>query len=428
MLSASEVFVPGGFPTHTYVDRTQPSQRELDCRVTDALEEKGKFVSVSGPSKAGKTVLIEKAIGKDNLIAISGGGIRSAEDVWNRILDWMDSPDSISNSQADTHANKIGGGGLIEGSLPLVAKGQVTTTAENTTTDATTSTQTKTRRGIEQVISEIADSDFVILIDDFHYIPRDVQKEVMRQIKDAVRRGLKVVTAAVLHRADEAIRANQEMQGRFTSIDLEYWSREELTPIARKGFVALNLSIPDNVIEILATEAAGSPQLMQTLCLQLCRNVDHRVKSMAVVNKTPTEHEVQEALEDTAQTMDFRSLVDVLDCGPKERGKERKIYPHTDGRSGDVYRCILRAIAADPPRLAFTYDELVSRVRKLCSSDAPTGSSVQGSCEQMIRLAQTRFPDERQIDWNKEREVLDIAEPYLLFYLRWSHRLDEPNE
>ncbi len=214
----------------------------------------------------------------------------------------------------------------------------------------------------------------------------------------------------------------------FTSIDLEYWTRPELADIARKGFAALNLGIANNIIEILATEAAGSPQLMQTLCLQLCRNLNHRTKTLGSVQKTPTENEIREALEDTAQTMDFRSLVDVLDCGPKERGKERKIYPHTDGGSGDVYRCILRAIAADPPRLTFPYDELVSRVRRMCASDAPTGSSVQGSCEQMIRLAQTRFPDERQIDWNKEREVLDIAEPYLLFYLRWSHRLDEPNE
>ena len=75
---------------------------------------------------------------------------------------------------------------------------------------------------MDQVVSEVADSDFVILLDDFHYIPRDVQVEVMRQIKEAARRKLKVIIAAVLHRADEAIRANQEMQGRFTSIDIEY--------------------------------------------------------------------------------------------------------------------------------------------------------------------------------------------------------------
>jgi uncharacterized protein (DUF3820 family) len=46
----------------------------------------------------------------------------------------------------------------------------------------------------------------------------------------------------------------------------------------------------------------------------------------------------------------------------------------------------------------------------------------------MIKLARTKFPDEKAIDWNKEREILDIAEPYLLFYFRWSGRLKEPNE
>ena len=78
---------------------------------------------------------------------------------------------------------------------------------------------------------------------------------------------------------------------------------------------------------------------MQTLCLQLCRNINHREKTTGLVAKNPTDAEVRQTLEDAAQTMDFRTLVDVLDCGPKERGKERKIYPHRDGRSGDVYRC-----------------------------------------------------------------------------------------
>ncbi|MEK9953069.1 MAG: hypothetical protein VW687_13045, partial [Curvibacter sp.] len=64
-MRANEVFTPKGEPGVTYVD--------------DHLIEKGKrllqdlsagpcVVSLSGPSKSGKTVFIEKTLGRDNLI------------------------------------------------------------------------------------------------------------------------------------------------------------------------------------------------------------------------------------------------------------------------------------------------------------------------------------------------------------------------
>lgn len=43
----------------------------------------------------------------------------------------------------------------------------------------------------------------------------------------------------------------------------------------------------------------------------------------------------------------------------------------------------------------------------------------------MDKLALERFPDERALSWDATKEVLDIPDPYLLFYLRWSGRLAE---
>lgn len=58
--------------------------------------------------------------------------------------------------------------------------------------------------------------------------------------------------------------------------------------------------------------------------------------------------------------------------------------------------------------------------------DAPVGSSVTGSCLHMSKLAEDRFPNERVIDWDEQKQVLDIPNPYF-FYLRWSDRLQQSN-
>ena len=107
----------------------------------------------------------------------------------------------------------------------------------------------------------------------------------------------------------------------------------------------------------------------------------------------------------------------------RARGTERKTYQFVDGTEGDVYRAVLQALAADPPRLSFPYEELLRRTADVCTSESPVGSSVTGTCLHMTKLAQEKFPDERAVDWDEQKQVFDIPDPYLLFYLRWSGRL-----
>jgi hypothetical protein len=38
----------------------------------------------------------------------------------------------------------------------------------------------------------------------------------------------------------------------------------------------------------------------------------------------------------------------------------------------------------------------------------------------MSKLALEKFPNERAIDWDEAKQVIDIPDPYLLFYLRCS--------
>jgi hypothetical protein len=41
----------------------------------------------------------------------------------------------------------------------------------------------------------------------------------------------------------------------------------------------------------------------------------------------------------------------------------------------------------------------------------------------MAKIALDKFPRERTIDWDESKSVFDLPDPYLMFYLRWSGRL-----
>lgn len=114
MVKATDVFTPNKVPTITYVQRDE----EAEQKTRDAFDIPNIVVSLSGPSKSGKTVLVNKVVEKDHLITVSGASIRQADDLWNKVLCWMDVPlvDTKACSQkvgADIKAGASGEAGVI---------------------------------------------------------------------------------------------------------------------------------------------------------------------------------------------------------------------------------------------------------------------------------------------------------------------------
>jgi hypothetical protein len=421
-IKVQEVFVPGAYPQHTYIQR---AARGLEQELRDALETPGQVISLAGPSKSGKTVLVEKVVGRNSLIPISGAILRTPDEVWDRVLDWMDVPTSTTSSR--TTSGKIGGEVSTKGGLqlPLIAKGEVGVAANAELSREASNEIARERRGLAQVVHEVGGSDFVILLDDFHYMERSVQVEVAKTLKEATRLGVKIITAAVSHRGDDIVRANPELRGRVRAIDLGYWIPDELRQIAAIGFSILNLNIDPQTITTFIEESAGSPQLMQLLCLHACLVLNLREQASTKFTPSVDRDVLVRILEQTSSNTDFRSLIDVLDAGPRTRGTERKTYKFHDGTEGDVYRVVLRALADAPPQLSFPYQDLLGRTVKVCVGESPVGSSVTSTCLTMAKLAREKLPNERAVDWDEQKQVFDIPDPYLLFYLRWSNRLKE---
>jgi len=88
-VKATEVFTPGKLPEITYIDDHLIDRARI---LHDALETGAAVISLSGPSKSGKTVFIEKTIGKDRLIQVTGAGITEANKLWDRVFDLIGTP------------------------------------------------------------------------------------------------------------------------------------------------------------------------------------------------------------------------------------------------------------------------------------------------------------------------------------------------
>jgi hypothetical protein len=342
---ASEVFTPTSFPAFTYVER---ADRHLEQTLQQALDTPGLVVSLVGPSKSGKTVLVEKVVESDYLITVSGAELTNPQDLWGHVLDWVNAPTSTSLGTERTTGFKgsMTGGGEI--GVPLVAKGHVEIEGETSTEKAKTKNETRERSGLQQVVKEIANSAFVVLI-------RAAQDKLAQAIKEAAFRGVKICVASVPHRSDDVIRANPDLRGRVQAIDTSYWTKSDLQRIGVIGFEQLNVDPDQGALTRVAEESAGSPQLMQAICLQICyklgvsEELDDR-RRLSFYSSI-----LDDVFERTSALTNYATLTDILKRGPKERGTERLSYTLRSGGEADVYGCILRAIREPPLRLSFPY-------------------------------------------------------------------------
>lgn len=338
-LSAVDVFTPNDFPEYTYVAREGD---DIEGQLTRGLKTPRVVVSISGPSKSGKTVLVEKIVGKDNLIPVSGIEVKSGEQLWARVLSWMEGPVSTAEQTTTGGAHKFGGEAGAKAGI-LVAEATGKATYDYTRSSSTSVTETHVADGLAKVSKDIADSAYIVFLDDFHYIPKENQDDVAKHIKSAAERGIKICIATVPHRADDVVRMNHELRGRLAQVDTSFWTLQELKQIALAGFPKLNAEISDELATRLAREACGSPQLMQRICLDVCFDLGLEVELSNRKKIEFDEPRLQSILEKSSTHTDFGTMLANMHQGPKTRGSERRVHKLIDGTEGDVYRVLLLA-------------------------------------------------------------------------------------
>jgi hypothetical protein len=414
-MKAVDVFTPGGHPTFTYVDDHLHKPR---AQLLDALESRSTLVSISGPSKSGKTVFVEQTIGRDRLVHVTGAAVQAASDVWLKVFDVLGTPVPQSRSKTKTISGSMSASAEAGGTV-LVAKAKAGVSGSATLESAAEATDQTAVDLLQLLIKELRETDFVVFIDDFHYVPRAIQAELAVQIKEAIRQGVRMITAAVPYHADDVIRGNPDLRGRVFAIDFDYWDLEMLEKIAYKGFDRLNVAYRQPMVRRLATEAAGSPQLMQYLCLTSCRQVGARERPEKPVDLQNDDTLFDTICRETVPATDYSSVVEKMKEGPKIRGSERTIHATKKGWQGDVYKLLVAAIALDPPMLTLRYADLVGRMGIISTGDPPSGSSVTGACLHAAAIVND-FVGQHIIEWDEANDVLDIQDPYFLFYLRWS--------
>jgi len=410
----SEVFVPGGFPRYTYNPRTS---RKLEERLTEVADNLCKLATVTGHTKSGKTVLVRGAFPTDKAIWVDGGTVGEEEDFWSSIIEQLELFQGTSEESSNGKSSEIGTEGSAEANF-LVAKGTGKITGK--TGESRTSTKVETRTASSRVaaLAGLREANIPLIVDDFHYIPRDLQGSLVRALKSPIFDSLPVILIAIPHRRYDALKVEKEMTGRLHPIDVPLWEEDELQFIPQTGFPLINSTISEGAVKSFSEEAIGSPHLIQDFCRALCRQNGIKTENDGHYLE-PSKADLEEIYSEVAETIG-RPIFEKLARGPRQRTDriQRKLK---NGIEVDIYGLVLHALAHIRPGLVtLEYEELRAAVREV-AVDIPQLQEVTRVLRHMASIAASDESSTPVIDFEEEEKVLHITDPFFAFYLRWGN-------
>lgn len=380
----SEVFKPGTYPEMTYVSReSKGTKYTYEERLQQSLAIDGYLTYIVGPSKIGKTVLCEKVIGAANMVCMSGNDFSKEKDFWSGI------------------GKKVGI------SMEAAVREESAAFSENEQKSMTVTKNYFVTK--DRVIDYFKKNDKVLVLDDFHYAPPEIQYDIACQLKEVIRMGFKAVVVSLPYRSDDAIRLNPDLTGRILVIEIEPWKTEELEEIAKKGFGKLRIQVGQSLIARMAKESIHSPQLMQSICLNIGLLPDS--------SETITDEIIEESCRFTCMNLPYGDVVRVLKAGPSTRGQQRLQYTLSNGSKRDIYGLILKVLSDDPPLVELSIEELMERIKNSAPENVITTKKVRDSLKNWQKLLDTLGSLYQVLEWKDD--TIHVLDNMFLFYIRW---------
>lgn len=413
MIKYSDIFVPGGFPRHTYNPRVE---LQLENKLNEVKNNLCKLVAVTGHTKAGKTVLVRKILPPEDSIWIDGGTVSQEDDFWDVVIEQLQLFQSVAESTTTGSENSVEGKAKA-GVDFIVAKGESELSGSIKRQRDYGTTRSRAVSSRVTALAALRDARLPVVIDDFHYLPKVLQGGLVRALKPLIFDGLPVVIIAIPHRRYDAIKVEREMTGRMYPIEIPVWSEVELRFIPETGFRLLNLELPDRIIARLAAEAIGSPHLIQDFCRAISR-VKSIVWQHDAAKLEVSDAELGAVFREVADTIG-RPIFEKLARGPRQR-TDRLPRELKDGRKVDIYQLVLLGLAHIRPGLVtLEYEELRTAIKDVSATQIPQLHEVARVLKHMATIAATDQSSTPVIDFDETEKKLHITDPFFAFYLRW---------
>jgi len=408
----ADVFKAIGQPSITYVKR---DSGKLEVDLSNGLDERGQLCLITGPSKTGKTTLYTEVLHRRNEIPLIVRCDRTTKinQIWRMALETVDFSRTIS--RVSEKLNSLEGEAEAEATLGWSWLAGITTKVRGKSSRQ--NTEAEVRENIiaesspDHLIPILKNTNYVLVIEDFHYLGDDVKITLFQQWKRFTDNEISVIVLGTTHRAVDIATSNKDLLGRISQIDVGHWSVNDLSLIVSQGISYLKCTISSDLIRLIASEAVGLPIVVQQACLTLFQNEKINFVDIARSKKLSFRiGHVEQSLHVVSQTKytQFETHYTTLIRGPREKARKFR-----------TYELVLACFTLNPIQFFLSRKEIDERMSRLQleSNEIPPPASLNSTFGALRKFQEKR--NFQLLEWRPIEEILYIIEPSFLFYVRW---------
>ena len=260
---ASDVYGIGRDLPLNYVSRNTVDELLVNSLTRD------KHLVIYGSSKQGKTSLRKHCLQEQDYIVIHCSNKWTLADVHTAILKRAGFEITQSSTRTATGKNKIVA--ALKASLFGVGA-EASGEKEQTTSDAVTKHPLELDpEDVNDIISALNDFKKYIVLEDFHYLPIETQKDFAVALKAFHEQStLCFMIVGVWLDESRLTVYNGDLTGRLIGINADKWSQAELREVIEVGENLLNIRFSDSFKNAVLASCLDSVYIVQEACYQAC--------------------------------------------------------------------------------------------------------------------------------------------------------------
>lgn len=302
MSALEEVFGVSAKPVLSYVVRKQ-----VDDNFRDALQS-GKQIIVYGSSKQGKTALVSKYLPYSNNILVSLTPKFTLLDIYQQILSFVGVRISTGLTEKSNTEQSLSVGARVKAMIPLFGGGEVKADGNTVAGSGTEKAFDEVPVNLElpqtvaDLLKRIHSSKWIIL-ENFHYLPDDVQKQFAFDLRAFQELGGMFVILGVWRERNRMAQFNGDLLDRTIEIPVEPWTEFDFKRVVKKGQEELNIEFSDLLVSGAINASFSSIGVFQELLKNMCIecNVKETVcTKMTIDDKVLLERAIQTKTADYA--------------------------------------------------------------------------------------------------------------------------------
>lgn len=415
-MDASMIFTPGTVPSITYNSRVST---DIEKKVKDWVFFGGQILVINGKSKVGKTVLVERSISNSNLILVDSNRLESGESIFKVIAEAISLPEEVTKETINVRTNVESS---IKGSFEskislwtfLSTKLKASSNLSGNVDDSVLTEKTYQSSIRDMVIDYCIEEKLIIAIDDFHYITTENQIKIIRDLKDAIFKGMRVTTIIIPNRQEDIINNERDYNGRVELLDIPEWTKEELKFIPQKGFEELNYKVDDSVMDLLSDVSFKSPLLMQQHCANICKHfsIYEKASSLEDLNLDLPNLDIILKASSVKREILKRLIKGKTSTGKKRMKKSLRGYD----REVDMYQLIILSLSQLKTVDNIPLVNLITKIEELVDEkENVRKSDITYTLNKISDIAEADDKLEPVIKYNSELEEIIINDSYFAF-------------